>query len=126
MSENCSWVAAAISREGGDGRSHHRRIRDLYDLCRCLSLLLGEKSDGADSARSPRNADLLHDLLVVQQLDHSFSGEVSGTRHCICFPWTLAAQYRAWGIVPLWHSAGMAPTDLRTRADDFDQPFRDN
>src|ERR1700731_1902418 len=48
-------------------------------------------------------------------------GEVSGTRHWICIPWILAAHHCAWWIVPLWHSRGMAPTDLRTRADDLDQ-----
>ncbi len=46
ISEHDSAVASAISREGGDGGSHPCRIRDLYDLRGCVSLLFGEESHG--------------------------------------------------------------------------------
>src|ERR1700728_353620 len=72
------------------------------------------------------DADLLHHLLVVEQPDHSPCGEVSSTRHHICIPWVVVAHDRAWGSVPLWHSDGMAQTNLRTRANDIDQPLRNN
>src|SRR5580704_16961755 len=119
-------MAFAISREGGDGRSHHCRISDLHDLRRRLSLLLGKESDGADTARCPRDADLLHGLFVVQQFDDSLRREVSGTRHYICFPCILAADRRTWWIISLRHGSGMAPADLRTRTDDLDQPVRND
>ena len=64
--------------------------------------------------------------LLSSSLTIHFAGEVSGTRHWIRIPWTLAAHHCAWWTLPLWHRAGMAPADLRTRADDLDQSVRNN
>ena len=64
--------------------------------------------------------------LLSSSLTIHFAAKSLARGIAIRIPWTLAAHHRAWWIVPLWHSAGMAPADLRTRADDLDQPLRNN
>src|ERR1700733_10984727 len=112
ISEHSSSVGSTIPREGGDGRSHYRRVGDLHDIRRCLSLLSGEEHHGTGALTSAGDADLLHDLLIVQQPDNSPCGEVVGAGLPTTIPRLLAADHCAGWIVPLRHGPGMAPTDL--------------
>src|ERR1700733_10211960 len=126
FSEHSSRVGSTIPREGGDGRSHHRRVGDLHDIRCCISLLSGEECHGTDALRSAGDADLLHDLPAVEQPDHSPRSEIVGAGLQTIIPGLVAADHCARWLVPLRHGPGMAPADLRTRTHHLDQPVWDD
>src|SRR4029077_21091835 len=112
-------LEAPISREDRHGVSHIRRVCHLHHFRCVLSLLCGEKPFRTDSARSPGNADLLYDLFVVQQSDDPLCGKTSGTQKAQRISALLVAHDRSWRPLSVRHGPGMAPLDLRTRADYF-------
>ena len=64
--------------------------------------------------------------LLSSSLTIHFAREVVGAGLRAIVPRLVAADHCAGWLVSLWHGAGMAPTDLRTRPDDLDQLVWDN
>ena len=75
----CRRVDAARRGVVGMVSSHHRRVGDLHDLRRGVSLLHRQEPERTDAARGARGADLLHDLPALEQRhDSSRRRSVSG------------------------------------------------
>src|ERR1700719_4581234 len=121
-----SGLEASLSREGRHGVPYHRRVRHLHDFRGGLSLLHRKKSLRTDSARSSGNADLLHDLSAIKQPDSSLCGEASGTRQPPRLSRSVVTHNSFGRTFSLRHWPGVAPLDLRTRADHFDESFWNN
>ena len=118
-------VDAARPRRGRDGVVHHRRVGDLHDFRRGLSLLSRKEPDRTDSARRARGADLLHDLPALQQRDDSSGRKASRAQRVArpsCVLWLITIALGSH--LHVRHGAGMAPIDLRTRPDDFHESVR--
>src|SRR5712691_8767396 len=122
-----TWsLEAPVSGKGWHGMPHICRVRHLHDFRCRLSFLCRKKSLRADSTGSSGNAHLLHSLSAVQQFDRPLCGKASGTRQAKRIPALMGAHDRSGRPLFVWHRPGMAPVDLRTRADHLHEPFWNN
>src|SRR5215472_12997551 len=125
-SRNASHVEASLSWHRRNGVPHYCRVFDLHHFRGRLPVLRREESFWADAARSARNADLRHDLFVVQQLNGSFRRQILAFESAQRISRSVVSDHPFGRDISPWHRQRVAPPDLRARSDDFNESFRND